>query len=138
MDWRFVRASIRVRTRTTSPSSAQTYCDWENLAYVEGVEGGIGPGYSAKLILVARFRPPPRPRRTREPAAPGGAQPVNGSSRWEKSQVFCTMPEQELLSLVPGQPPLSRSIAQIDRKFMPLACAKLDVHVQPRHGSLPS
>src|SRR6266566_7036554 len=47
MDWRFVRASTRVRTRTTSPSSAQTYCDWENLEYVEGVEGGIGPGYSA-------------------------------------------------------------------------------------------
>src|SRR5690348_7293693 len=50
--------------------------------------------------------------------ADGGDQRVNGSSRWLKSQVFWVMPEQVLLSRVPGQPPLSRWIAQIDRKFM--------------------
>src|SRR6266568_3437826 len=43
MAWRFVRANTRVKTRTASPSRAQTDCDWENLGYVEGVEGGIGP-----------------------------------------------------------------------------------------------
>jgi hypothetical protein len=48
-------------------------------------------------------------------------QLVNGSSMWLKSQVFWVMPEHVLLSAVPGQPPLSRWIAQIDRKFMSLA-----------------
>jgi len=31
---------------------------------------------------------------------------VNGSSKWLKSHGFCTIPEQVLLSVVPGQPPL--------------------------------
>jgi hypothetical protein len=52
-------------------------------------------------------------------------QPVNGSSKWLKSQVFCTMPEQVLSSRSPGQPPLSRWIAQSDRKFMPFCWAKV-------------
>jgi hypothetical protein len=54
-------------------------------------------------------------------------QLVNGLSRWLKSQGFCVMPEQVLLSRVPGQPPLSRWIAQIDRKFMLLAWAKFSI-----------
>jgi hypothetical protein len=48
---------------------------------------------------------------------------------WLKSQVFRVIPEQVLLSRVPGQPPLSRWIAQIDRKFMLLAWAKPSVVV---------
>jgi hypothetical protein len=44
---------------------------------------------------------------------------------WLKSQVFWVIPEQVLLSGVPGQPPLSRWIAQMDRKFMLLDWAKL-------------
>ena len=43
---------------------------------------------------------------------------VNGSSRWLNAQAFCSIPEQVLLSNAPGQPPLSRWIAQIDRKFI--------------------
>ena len=43
---------------------------------------------------------------------------MNGSRMWLKSQVFCVIPEQVLLSTAPGQPPLSRWIAQMDRKFM--------------------
>ncbi len=54
---------------------------------------------------------------------------MNGSRMWLKSQVFCVMPEQVLLSTVPGQPPLSRWIAQIDRKFMLLDWAKLSIVV---------
>ena len=56
-------------------------------------------------------------------------QLVNGSSMWLKSQVFWVMPEQVLLSTVPGQPPLSRWIAQIDRKFMLLDWAKWSIVV---------
>lgn len=52
---------------------------------------------------------------------------MNGWSMWLKSQVFCVMPEQVLLSVLPGQPPLSRWIAQIDRKFMLLAWTKLSI-----------
>src|SRR5215469_17586727 len=61
----------------------------------------------------------------------GPGQPVNGSRMWLKSHVFCVMPEQVLLSTVPGQPPLSRWIAQIDKKFMLLAgaWAKLSIVV---------
>ncbi len=56
-------------------------------------------------------------------------QPVNGSRMWLKSQVFCVMPEQVLLLTVPGQPPLSRWIAQLDRKFMLLVWAKFSIVV---------
>ncbi len=56
-------------------------------------------------------------------------QVVKGSRMWLKSQVFWVMPEQVLLSTLPGQPPLSRWIAQIDRKFMLLAWAKLSMVV---------
>jgi hypothetical protein len=48
---------------------------------------------------------------------------------WLKSQVFWVMPEQVLLSTVPGQPPLSRWIAQIDSKFMLLDWAKWSIVV---------
>src|SRR5258708_5647351 len=54
-------------------------------------------------------------------------QAVGGSTRWLRAQVFCTIPEQVFLSLVPGQAPLSRWIAQMDRKFMPLAWAKFSI-----------
>jgi hypothetical protein len=54
-------------------------------------------------------------------------QLVNGSNRWLKSHVFCTIPEQVLLSRVPGQPPLSRWMAQIDSRFMPLVCANFSI-----------
>jgi hypothetical protein len=40
-----------------------------------------------------------------------------GSWMWLKSQVFRVVPEQVLLSALPGQPPLSRRIARIDRKL---------------------
>src|SRR5438128_2093996 len=50
--------------------------------------------------------------------------PVKGSSRWLKSQVFCVMPEQVFESVCPGQPPLSRWIAQIDSVLMPTDVAK--------------
>jgi hypothetical protein len=43
---------------------------------------------------------------------------VNGSSRWLKAQAFCLIPEQVSLSNAPRQPPLSRWIPQIDRKFI--------------------
>ena len=62
-------------------------------------------------------------RRFRRPAG----QPVNGSRMWLKSQVFCVIPEHVLLSTVPGQPPLSRWIAQIDRTFMLLVWAKFSI-----------
>ena len=65
------------------------------------------------------WEPPHRPLGGR----PAG-QLVKGSSRWLKSQVPCVMPEQVLLSRVPGHPPLSRWIAQIDSRFMLLAWAK--------------
>jgi len=58
--------------------------------------------------------------------ADGGDQ-LNGSSRWLKSQVFWVMPEQVLLSRVPGQPPLSRWIAQMDSRFIVLTWAKLSM-----------
>jgi hypothetical protein len=48
----------------------------------------------------------------------GPSYRVNDSSRWLKAQAFCLIPEQVLLSNAPGQPPLSRSIAHIDRKFI--------------------
>ena len=41
--------------------------------------------------------------------------PVNGLSTPVKSHTFCTMPEQAFEPVCPGQPPLSRWIAQIDR-----------------------
>ena len=44
---------------------------------------------------------------------------VNGSSKWLNAQAFCLIPEQVLLSNAPGQPPLSRWMPQIDRKFIP-------------------
>ncbi len=68
---------------------------------------------------------PATPSRSEVPSVTG--QWVNGSSRWLKSQVFCVLPEHVLLSLVPGQPPLSRWIAQIDRKFMFSCCAKFSI-----------
>lgn len=57
----------------------------------------------------------------------GHGQLVNGSSRWLKAQVPCLMPEQVLLSAAPRQPPLSRWIAQIDRKFIRCASAKRSI-----------
>ena len=49
--------------------------------------------------------------------------PVNGSRMWLKSQVFCTIPEQLFEPVTPGDPPLSRWIAQIDSVFSPLELA---------------
>lgn len=46
---------------------------------------------------------------------------VKGFSTWLKSQVFCTMPEQLFDPVFPGQPPLSRWTAQIDRVLNPFA-----------------
>jgi hypothetical protein len=43
---------------------------------------------------------------------------VHGSRRWLKDQGGCLIPEQVLLSAVPGQPPLSRWSAQIDSQLM--------------------
>jgi len=53
-----------------------------------------------------------------------------------KSQVPCVMPEHVVLSTVPGPPPLSRWIAQMDGKFLVLDgnCAKPGMVVAP--GSL--
>src|SRR5262249_4216979 len=67
-------------------------------------------------------------------------QAVNGSSRWLTAQGACLMPEQVLLSMAPGQPPLSRWSAQIDTKsmcferanfMMALASAGLVISVLP-------
>ena len=53
---------------------------------------------------------------------------VNGSSKWLKSHGFCTIPEQVLLSVVPGQPPLwvnagvllkAKSIKERGRRYPP-------------------
>src|SRR5262249_58207580 len=54
-------------------------------------------------------------------------QLVNGSSRWLKSHMFCAIPEHVMLSVEPGQPPLSRWIAQTDRKFMFCCWAKSSI-----------
>ena len=48
---------------------------------------------------------------------------VKGFSTWLKSQVFCTMPEQLFDPVFPGQPPLSRWTAQIDRVLNPFVTA---------------
>jgi hypothetical protein len=48
---------------------------------------------------------------------------VNGFSTWLKSHVFCVIPEQLLEPVFPGQPPLSRWTAQIDRVLNALALA---------------
>jgi hypothetical protein len=74
------------------------------------------------LVGPSRFALTFFPRSAEDPG-----QLVNGLSRWLKSQGFCVMPEQVLLSRVPGQPPLSRWIAQIDRRFMLLAWAKFSI-----------
>ena len=42
-------------------------------------------------------------------------------------QVGCLIPEQELLSMVPGQPPLSRWIAQMEISGSPWDRAKLAI-----------
>jgi hypothetical protein len=47
------------------------------------------------------------------------------SSRWLKSQLFWAMPEQVLAPTVPGQPPLSRWMAQIDSSARPCERAKV-------------
>jgi len=39
---------------------------------------------------------------------------VQRSKTWLNAQVAWLMPEQELLSMAPGQPPLSRWIAQME------------------------
>jgi len=43
---------------------------------------------------------------------------------WLNAQAGCLMPEHELLSMVPGQPPLSRWIAQIEISGRPWDRAK--------------
>ena len=48
---------------------------------------------------------------------------VKGFSTWLNSQVFWTMPEQLFDPVFPGQPPLSRWTAQIERVLNPFATA---------------
>src|SRR5579859_5234472 len=50
---------------------------------------------------------------------------VKGSKRWLNAQAGCLMPEQWLLSIVPGQPPLSRWMAQIESSGSLCAVANL-------------
>ena len=82
-----------------------------------------GPGSAVAATGVAiAGRPEIRspPEADDQPMSPrNGRACVNGSSKWLNAQAFCLIPEQVLLSNAPGQPPLSRWMPQIDRKFIP-------------------
>src|SRR6202044_379725 len=54
-------------------------------------------------------------------------QEVNDSIRWLKAQLSWEMPEHVLLSTEPGQPPLSRWIAQMDSRPSEWSRAKLRI-----------
>jgi hypothetical protein len=50
---------------------------------------------------------------------------VNGSSAWLKSHCACAIPEQSFAPPLPGHPPLSRWIAQIESVFTPFDAAQV-------------
>jgi hypothetical protein len=52
---------------------------------------------------------------------------VKPSNTWLNAHVGCLIPEQELLSMAPGQPPLSRWIAQMEISGIPWDRAKLAI-----------
>jgi len=60
-----------------------------------------------------------------------GRQEVNDSARWLNAQLSCEMPEHELLSTDPWQPPLSRWIAQMDSRPSEWSRAKLRIRCAP-------
>ena len=64
------------------------------------------------------------------PVTPGD-QEVNDSARWLKAQLSFEMPEHELLSTDPWQPPLSRWIAQMDSRPSEWSRAKLRIRFAP-------
>src|SRR3954452_9018855 len=85
------------------------------------------PGAISRRAGMPRGLPRPAPGKT--PLAPAGVEPANrwpppypvkGSRAGLKSHGFWAIPEQALAPPLPGQPPLSRWIAQIDNVFTPL------------------